>query len=163
MIKHGEYYEPIYIYGNTRNEQASNKVNAIKIFYNENTPTNLTSIMGMIESSLSKYCKPKDKPTVYTYKNNLSAQKVKDICEEYNIIVHEQVLNFRGQTIALMVSASQTSNKKLYLPTRPSNMINIDHIFIDSVKWLSYQRTVNMLQVISTKTDGKLLSKPIVN
>tara|TARA_Y100000816_G_C26106844_1_gene588505 strand:- start:126 stop:5645 length:5520 start_codon:yes stop_codon:yes gene_type:complete len=162
LIKHGEYYEPIYIYGNTRNEQASNKVNAIKIFYNENTPTNLTSIMSMIESSLSKYCKPKDKPTVYTYKNNLSAQKVKDICEEYNIIVHEQVLNFRGQTIALMVSASQTSNKKLYLPTRPSNMINIDHIFIDSVKWLSYQRTVNMLQVISTKTEGKLLSKPIV-
>lgn len=163
LIKHGDYYEPIYIYGNTRNEQASNKVNAIKIFYNENTPTNLTNIMTMIESSLSKYCKPKDKPKVYSYKNNISAKKTKEICEEYSILVHEQVLNYRGQVIALMITANETTDKKLYLPTRPSSVINnLDHIYIDSVKWLSYQRTINMLEIISSKTNGKILCKPLV-
>tara|TARA_B100000424_G_scaffold10139_1_gene7607 strand:- start:8886 stop:14396 length:5511 start_codon:yes stop_codon:yes gene_type:complete len=163
IIKHGEYYEPVYIYGNTRNETASNKVNAIKIFYNENTPTNLTSIMTLIETSLSKYCKPKDKPKTYTYKNNLSAQKIKDICEEHDIHVNQQVMNFNGQIVALMVSANRNSKQKLYLPTRPSSIINeLEHIYLDGVKWLPYQTTLNMLQVISSKTNGKLLCKPMV-
>ena len=163
MIKQGEYYEPVYIYGNTRNETASNKVNAIKIFYNENTPTNLTSIMTLIESSLSKYCKPKDKPKTYTYKDNLSAQRIKDICEEHDIIVNKQVMNYNGQIIALMVSANETSDKEFYLPTQPSSIIsNLKQVYLDSVKWQSYQITLNMLQTLSSKTNGKLLSKPMV-
>ena len=163
IIKHDEYYEPVYIYGNTRNETASNKVNAIKIFYNENTPTNLTSIMSLIESSLSKYCKPKNKPKTYTYKNNLSAQKIKDICEQHDIVVSKQVMNYRGQIVALMVSANENSDQTFYLPTRPSNIVNqLDHIYLDAVKWQSYQKTMNMLQVLSSKTNGKLLSKPMV-
>ena len=163
MIKQGEYYEPVYIYGNTRNETASNKVNAIKIFYNENTPTNLTGIMTLIESSLSKYCRPKDKPKTYTYKNNISAEKIKNICEQYNIFVSKQVMNYTGQIVALIVSVNENSEQKLYLPTRPSNIISqLDHIYLDSVKWLSYQRTLNMLKVLSSKTNGKLLSKPLV-
>ena len=119
--------------------------------------------MALIESSLSKYCKPKDKPKVYTYKDNLSAKKIYDICNDHNIIIHEQVMNYRGQVVALMISPTEITSKKLYLPTMPSNMIsNLKVIYIDSVSWLSYEQTVNMLQVINSKTNGKIRSKPII-
>ena len=72
-------------------------------------------------------------------------------------------MNYRGQIVALMVSANENSDQTFYLPTRPSNIVNqLDHIYLDAVKWQSYQKTMNMLQVLSSKTNGKLLSKPMV-
>ena len=35
------------------------------------------------------------------YKNILSAQKIKDICEEHDIHVNQQVMNFNGQMLLL--------------------------------------------------------------
>ena len=163
LIKNSDYYEPVYVYGNTRNENASNKVNAVKIFYKENTPSNLVSIMNMIANSMSKYCKPKDKPKVYKYKDNLSASLIKNTLEESDYYVHNQVIDYRNKVVALMVAANNSSTKYIYLPTRPSSIIpNLNTTFIDNVEWLSYNETVQMLQSISVKTNGAILCKPLV-
>ena len=163
LIKNGEYYEPVYVYGNTRNENASNKVNAVKIFYKENTPSNLVSIMNMIGNSLSKYCRPKDKPKVYKYKENLLASVIRKIGEDYELYFHKQVMDYRGKIIGLLVASNKDMDKYVYLPTRPSSAIeNMKTIFIDDVEWLSYADTMQMLQSISVKTKNKLLSKPLV-
>ena len=163
LIKNNEHYEPVYVYGNTRNENASNKVNAVKIFYKENTPSNLVSIMSMISNSMSTYCKPKDKPKVYKYKTNLSAFNIKNIGEEHELIFKKQVMDYRGKIIGFLVSSNEDSNRLVFLPTQPSNAINnIETILIDDVEWLPYSTTIQMLKSISDKTNGKILSKPLV-
>ena len=163
LLKHGYFYEPIYIYGNTRNEKASNKLNAIKIFYNENTPPNLTSVMKNIENSISNYCKPADKPKTYIYKNNISAIQIKELLDSINVIIHKQVLNYRGKIIGFMVSDTQESTKHLYLPTAPSSKLDsLDAIYADEIEWLDYSTTLTMLNSIYTKSNQQIFCKPLV-
>ena len=163
LLKHGNYYEPIYVYGNTKNERAANKLNAIKIFYSENMPPNLSNVMKNIQNSISKYCKPADKPTTYIYKNNISAQKTYDILSSLNITIHKQVSNYRGKIIAFLVSEVKESNQLLYLPVSPSMPLKrLNSIFVDEVNWLDYETTINMLQTIHTRSEKQIPCRPMV-
>ena len=55
--------------------------------------------------------------------------------------------------------AYNNTNKYVFLPTRPSNTIdNMETVLIDDVEWLPYSTTIQMLQSISVKTNGKILS-----
>ena len=38
----------------------------------------------------------------------------------------------------------------------------METVLIDDVEWLPYSTTIQMLQSISVKTNGKILSKPLV-
>ena len=163
LLKHNQYYEPIYIYGNTRNEKASNKLNAIKIFYNENTPPNLVPIMKNIEKSISNYCKPSEKPKTYIYKNNSIALKIEEILRSIDFTIHAQVSNYRGKTIGFLIYKVKENENYIYIPTAPSSRLdNIKHIYIDHVEWLNYDTTISMLKTINERSDEKILCKPIV-
>ena len=163
LLKHNQYYEPIYIYGNTRNEKASNKLNAIKIFYNENTPPNLVPIMKNIEKSISNYCKPSEKPKTYIYKNNSIALKIEEILRSIDFTIHAQVSNYRGKTIGFLIYKVKENKNYIYIPTAPSSRLdNIKHIYIDQVEWLNYDTTISMLKTINERSDEKILCKPIV-
>ena len=70
IVKQNEYYQPIYVYGHTKDASSSNKINAVKILYNENIPPKLSSVMTNIEKIISNRCKPQDKPKIYKYKSN---------------------------------------------------------------------------------------------
>lgn len=163
LLKHGSYYEPIYVYGNTRNVNAANKLNAIKIFYSENMPPNLSNVMKNIQNSISKYCKPSDKPSTYMYKNNITAQKSYDILSKINVTVHKQVSNYRGKTIALLVSEVKEDIELLYIPVRPSvPIVQVESVFIDDVEWLEYTSTIDKLHSIYNKSDKQIPCQPMV-
>jgi hypothetical protein len=163
LLKHGEFYEPIYVYGNTRNENASNKLNAIKILYNENIPPYLTSTMENIKNSLNHFCKPENKNKGYKYKTNISAEKSRKIMESFDIYLHRQVQNYDGKIIGLMVSEIMESDNQIYIPTYPSSKLdNVESIFIDNVIWSDYNTTVQNLQTIYNKTDNLIFSQPLV-
>ena len=65
-------------------------------------------------------------------------------------------MNYRGQVVALMISPTEITSKKLYLPTMPSNMISNLKLFTLILFLGPYEQTVNMLQVINSKTNGKM-------
>jgi hypothetical protein len=162
LLKQGPFYEPIYVYGNTRNEKSSNKLNAIKIFYTQNTPTNLNPVFNNIQQTLNTYCKPKPKDKIYKYKENINVKILYTILHTHNFIIHAQVLNYRGKVIALMVS-DETENNIVYIPCKPSAQLeNISTTFLDDVEWLDYSNTFEMLHAISSKTNQQVLCKPIV-
>ena len=162
LIKHDEYYEPVYVYGNTRNERASNKTNAVKIFYSENTPTKLVSVLKNIENSISKYCKPANKPKTYNYKTNIPLSKIIDTLNDAGLTIHEQVMNYRSKIIGVMVSELEESSDKLFVPCAPSiKMKKMKLINIDDVEWLEYSTTIQMLQSISSRTERHVLCAPI--
>ena len=162
LIKHDEFYEPVYVYGNTRNERASNKTNAIKIFYSENTPTKLVSVLKNIENSITKYCKPANKPKTYKYKTNIPLMKVVNELKEAGLTTHEHVMNYRSKIIGVMVSEISEGSNKLFIPCAPSTkMKDSKTINIDDVKWLDYETTTKMLLSISSRTEHHILCAPI--
>jgi len=161
LLKHNNFYEPIYSYGNT-NTSKTTKKNAVKIFYQQNTPPNLLNVFDMINKTTNKYCKPKASlPTVYDYKTNISAQKIYEILTNNRLVVKNQVQNYRNQVIAFTVSTRMEDEIGIYVPTSPSGIIkNIPVIFTDSVTWQDYEITRDRLTQISNKTNGAILCKP---
>lgn len=160
ILKNKEYYEPIYIYGSTKNDKSSTKTNAIKIFYRDNTPSKLTPIFNNIKNTMNKYCKP-NKNRAYKYKENISLQQLYRELENINFAIHKQIKNYRNRIIGLIVSQIDET-KQLFLPCKPSNELdNLPVDFIDNVKWLNYTETVTSLKMISNRTNGKILCNPI--
>ena len=161
ILKQFDYYEPIYVYGNTKTEKSSNKESAKKIFYRENTPINLLNVFKNIKNSINSYCKPKHNSKIYKFKDNLSANMLFDELMNINLVVHKQIMNYRNKIIGLMVSQLDDS-MQIFIPCRPSTHINeIELDFIDNVKWNDYSNTLGMLNMISNKSNGKILCKPI--
>lgn len=160
ILKQNEFYEPLYIYGNTKNEKSSSKSNAIKIFYRENIPANMNFVFKNIKESITNYCKPNYKNKV-KYVDNISASKIQTILKSINIIVNKQILNYRNQVIGLIVSQTNES-KQLFLPCKPSGKLEEIAIdYIDNVEWLDYSSTVDMLKSISSKSNKQILSLPV--
>ena len=78
-----------------------------------------------------------------------------------NLVVHKQIMNYRNKIIGLMVSQLDDS-MQIFIPCRPSTHINeIELDFIDNVKWIDYSNTLGMLNMISNKSNGKILCTPI--
>lgn len=160
ILKQNDFYEPLYIYGNTKNEKTSSKSNAIKIFYRENIPANMNFVFKNIKDSINNYCKPNYKNKI-KYVDNISANKIQEISKSINLIVNKQILNYRNQVIGLMISQTNES-KQLFLPCKPSGKIDdIDSDYIDNVEWLDYSSTVDMLKSISSKSNKQILSLPV--
>jgi len=161
ILKHNEFYEPIYMYGNTKVDKFTKK-NAVKIFYQQNTPPNLLNVFNMINKTTDSFCKPQSSmPNVYDYKRNHQANDVYDILTQNNLVVKQQVRNYRGKTIAFMVSTRNEDTNTIYIPTEPSaNVKNVPIIFTDGVTWLDYDITRDKLHIIASKTDGKLYCEP---
>jgi len=161
LLKHDNVYEPIYLYGNTKLSKHTKK-NAVKIFYQQNTPSNLLNLFTIINKSTNQFCKPKSSmPNVYDYKTNISAADIYTILQENRIIIENQVRNYRGKTIAFIVKSRSTDNNGFYIPTAPSsNINNVNMIFTDEVVWQTYETTRDRLTQISSKSQGKILCKP---
>ena len=161
ILKQNEFYEPLYIYGNTKNEKSSSKTNAIKIFYRENTPASMNFVFKNIKDSINSYCQPKHKNKNFKYVDNISASKLYELTKTINLNVSKQILNYRNQIIGLIVSQTDES-KQLFLPCKPSAKLNdIEVDYIDNVEWLDYSSTVSMLTSISSKSNKQILSLPI--
>ena len=161
LLKHNNVYEPIYLYGNTKLSKITKK-NAVKIFYQQNTPPNLLNVFNMINKTTNSFCKPKSSmPTVYEYKTNLSANTIYNILQQNRLYIDSQVRNYRGKTIAFIVKSRMTDDFGFYIPTAPSaNIPNVNMIFTDGVVWQSYEVTRDRLIQLSEKTQGELLCKP---
>jgi hypothetical protein len=161
LLKQDNIYEPIYLYGNTKISKHTKK-NAVKIFYQQNTPSNLLNLFSIINKTTNKYCKPRPSmPDVYDYKTNISAAEIYTILQENRLIVENQVRNYRGKTIAFIVKSRITDNNGFYIPTAPSsNIDNVNMIFTDEVEWQTYETTRDRLLQISDKSQGKILCKP---
>ena len=162
-IQNNSYYEPIYIYGTKRNLNY-HPLSPIKIFYNNNhnIPSNILKIFEMINQTTNKYCKPKNSlPNIYTYKQNLTANTIYNKLIEFDYIVKNQVSNYRGKIIGLLVSNNKYDKNYVFVPTLPSYSIEkIPIIYIDDVTWLSYDLTRDKLNAIHSKTNNFIKCSP---
>ena len=101
------------------------------------------------------------KPDIYKFKQNISCSELVKIIKKTNYTIVNQVLNYNGKIIGLLVKKDLSDI--FYVPCFPSNVIvdlEADILFIDDVKWNSYNNTKMLLNNLSSDTDKKILCLP---
>jgi hypothetical protein len=146
LLKHAEFYEPVYQY--------SSKT-PIKVFQKNNTPPELVKVLEMIRRTTSQYCRPR----VHAVEEGVNAAAIRSILESHQYSVFAQVLNYRGKVIAFLVKQrpEDSDTSAIYVPTYPSARIaGLRGIYMDDVTWISYEKTRDGLAAMDAKTDGQL-------
>lgn len=164
LIKQEDFFEPVYLYGNTKDNNVNSTHNVIKFFNNNNMPPNLLPVLKNIENNINKFCKPlPSRPNVYSFNEPLPSQKIYDLLILHNFYVVKQILNYNGKTIGFLVSTNKEDNKSVYVPCYPSRMIkNIDITYPDDIQWNNYYDTLTRLNNINSVSNNNIKCKPVI-
>jgi len=170
LLKHGEFYEPIYQY-----EQKESGVERT-VTFKVNMMKNVKKIMEIIQNSTNKYCSPlSSMPKVYEFKRGLTVAnlQVELAGKEYRIF--SQVMNYRGKIIGLTIQIggseeegananAKATTKQVFIPCQPSlRLPDIPIQFIDDTAiWTDYITTRDYLKQIESKTRGAVPCKPML-
>ena len=161
IVKRDDLFEPLYLYGNTFNNNLKLSHAAVKFFNVNNIPPTMKNILNNIQNSTNQYCKTIVNKNLYTFDEPLHANIIYDILLLHKFIIKNQVINFNGKTIGFEVSIRDEDNLSVYLPCYPSARIyNLTTIYINDLKWLDYFNTVKLLNNINTVTNNVIKSKP---
>jgi hypothetical protein len=158
LLKHGEYYEPIYLY-----HESPNLI--IKTFDEHNSPKNIKKILTIIQKSTQNYCSSRPSlPNSYEFKMNMPAKELSSLLKREKYYVESQVLNYQNKVIGLLVKQNSESKTHIYIPCLPSAVLsNIQRKFMeDKDIWNDYKTTVKELTNIHSASDGKVYCKPIM-
>jgi hypothetical protein len=167
VLKHDNFYEPIYLYEGKEKENAKTKISeeTIKIFMNMTATDELKTlrkVLNMVIETTGRKCKPmQTRPRTYTYKENVPVDVLMKNASDIGLAVKNQVLNYNGKVIALIVETQEQA--MVYLPCFPSRQIsNMETIFMNTVQWSNYVTSRDTLNKISSDSSGRILCKPMM-
>lgn len=158
LLKHGVYYEPIYIYND-------DSAKIVKVFSEHNSPKNIRKILNMIQKTTKKYCPAlPGLPGVYEFKNNMEAKDIANIMKSEKYVIESQVMNYQNKIIGFTVKTNEDDKNHIFVPTKPSAVLsNVERKYMeDKTLWNDYKTTRDGLTTISRKTNGKIPCKPVM-
>ena len=164
LLLHNDFYEPIYLY---EDKDKQYPIPTVKIF-TQNAGTfelkQMQVIFDKIMETTGKSCKPiHNRPRVYEYKENISAEALSLLIKKEGFTIQSQVQNYRGKIIGLLINTHTDDKVPIYLPCFPSNDLpNVNKIWIDSTPWTDYVTTRDRLTQISSRTKDEIRCKPLV-
>ena len=160
LLKQGNYYEPLYLY-----QDIETKIKVQKTFseYSKLAP-NLKIVLSTIKKHLINKCKPLPSiPKEYTFVENNGLEAVlEELGKIKGLILSNLVANYNGKIIGINVSYTGLTG---FIPCYPSG-ISVNSLPIKMIDnkgiWNNYEKTVGFLLLISKKSNGKILCKPLV-
>ncbi len=163
LLKHDEYYEPIYLFryqiGNVDNKQKKELI-IKKTFLEDKSIDNVKEVLQIIRNSIKKYCAPQSSiPRIYKFKKAIPAESLRIILLKYNFEIKNQILNYQGKTIGFWIRAKEDG---IFLPCYPSSQLpDIPILFMDDdTLWNDYITTKNRLKKIYTISNGEIPCRP---
>jgi len=162
LLKRETFYEPVYTY--THNTDDSRE-----LFIESNAPPALKRTLHIIRKATQKYCSPQPSmPDVYHLKKSHIASITSTILKKHGYTVKQQVLNYQGKVIGLMIRFPEgggeggEEDKTIMIPTYPSAPDDLPMVFMDEDLWQDYETTRDALFSVYRKTNGEIPCKPIV-
>jgi len=162
ILKHDNFYEPIYLYEGKEKENTKTKVSeeTIKIFMNMTATDELKAlrnVLNMVMDVSGRKCKPmQTRPRTYTYKENVPVNVLIKNATDIGLTVKKQVLNYNGKVIAVLVETQEKAG--VYLPCFPSRQLtNTESIYMNTVQWLNYVTSRDALNKIISDSYGRIL------
>ena len=161
------YFEPIYSYRLTNNQQTgTEKLFIGKLFY-ESTANTIPEIKFLFEMVVKpfyeKMCKPMASlPKIYKAKPAILLDLLIEVCKEHRYEIKTQVLNYEGNVIGLVVLPSSLPSPG-FVPCFPS-AVNKEYDYqfmLEPTLWSPYKQTIDVLQFISKDTMGVVPCAPV--
>jgi len=165
LLKHDDYYEPIYLFNNIIEKTApaniiKKELFIKKTFLEDTVIDSIKEVLKVIRNSIQNYCPPKSSmPRVYTFKKPIQAESLKLILLKYKFKIRDQVLNYQGKTIGFWIAAKEDG---ILLPCFPTSQLpDISVKFMDDESlWNDYVTTRNRLKKIYSITNGEIPCRP---
>jgi len=178
LLKHDNYYEPIYLFTyniETQDKTVTNKKKQTtvaekvvtkkeliikKTFLEDKSVDNIKEVLQIIRNSIKKFCAPQaSMPRVYKFKKPLTAETLKLVLLKYTFDIKNQVLNYQGKTIGFWIRAKDDG---VFIPCYPSSQIqDIPILFMDDdTLWNDYITTRDRLKKIHSISKGEILCRP---
>lgn len=157
LLKHDEFYEPIYLY-----EQTQSGTNVERFLTAKKMPNSIDDMLRRIEHATGKYCPGMPSlPRIYQFANPIPIKRLLGALVK-RAKIESQVVNYRGKTIGLMVRLdSEKEPDSVYFPCAPSARLKgLPAEFMDSETIpREYEYTTRVLNKINRIT--KLPCKPV--
>ena len=158
LIKNDDYYEPIYIFEDVKDERIVTRLFSIT---NKKLLPNLKEVLLTIKNLLNNNCGTfPSLPKVYKFKENIVLGKLLHLLPKAGYTLLKQVLNYNGKVIGVLI---KKGNQEGYIPCYPSSLI-IDleggMIWIDEVIWKPYIETRDFLIKVNQETNKEVLCAP---
>ena len=170
LMKHGDYYEPIFSYVDMDTKRKSNDSNKLKInkFFKE-SDKDLSNTMRAVLSEIIKpnlkSCMPLDSmPAVYKEKRPLLLYNLKEQLDKVKYSISKLVINFNGKVIGVIAEYSRNKTS-CFVPCFPSAIDEslsktLDYVFMtDKTLWKSYDETFDFLANLNDKSISKSKDK----
>ena len=178
LLKHDNYYEPIYLFNynitteqrnvfNKKKQENTNENIIIKkeliikkTFLEESSVSNIKEALQIIRNSIKKYCPPQSSiPQLYRFKKGIPAETLKLILLKYTFIIKYQVINYQGKIIGFWIKAKEDG---IFIPCFPSSQLpDIPIKFMDDdTLWNDYITTRDRLKKIYTISKGEISCNP---
>ena len=160
ILKSENYYEPIYAYRD--DESRLLVIKTFNEFSNQLLP-NIRNVLGVIKKIYKQNCRPlPSMPRTYKFRTNIILPDLMKKLGSLSYIVHNQVLNYQGKVIGVMVGDEDSARG--FIPCFPSAInLSIPYIYMDNPAiWHSYRDTIAFLLEVNEKSKGGVLSKPII-
>jgi hypothetical protein len=178
LLKHDNYYEPIYLFtynietqdktATTKKKQTTVAEKVVtkkelvikKTFLEDKSVDNIKEVLQIIRNSIKKFCAPQaSMPRIYKFKKPLTAETLKLILLKYTFEIKNQVLNYQGKTIGFWIRAKDDG---IFIPCYPSSQLpDIPILFMDDDSlWNDYITTRDRLKKIHSISKGEILCRP---
>ena len=155
LLQHDEFFEPIYLF----RSKANTPTTIQKTFIENKSP--IQEVLQIIRNSIQNYCSPKSSmPTTYKFQRSPPAETLLLLLLEYKFKPKSQVLNYQGKVVGITVVYKAG---EVYIPCFPSTLLDeLPAVFMDdSDLWMNYQDTVDVLNKVYERSQGKILSRPV--
>jgi hypothetical protein len=167
LLKHDEFYEPIYMYGSPSDE--GRVPNVIRFFSQNNLPITISEMLKRVEQATKKYCPGMPSlPKIYRFANPITIQRLLGALVKVGAKIESQVVNYQGKTIGLMVLIANNIQEgmgpkktgAIYVPCAPSARLKMQIKYMDSLDIpKEYEHTTETLNRLSAAT--KIPCKPV--
>lgn len=154
LLKHDEFYEPIYLYENTQNME--------RFLSRSKIPSSIDEVLKRVEHATGKYCPGMPSlPRIYRFANPVPIQRILGALVK-RAKIELQVSNYQGKTIGLLVNLKTAAEpESVYFPCAPSARLKgLPLEYMDSENILrEYEYTIQVLNKLQAVT--KLPCKPV--
>lgn len=160
VLKQDVFYEPVYLYEVAEpggGGSGSGRVVVRKTFSDKTMNQNIRHVLENIKNVSNRYCAPiPSLPKVYEFTTPMRIDDVIDECANIGLKSVEQIMNFQGKIIGIIMSGAGIS--AIFVPCYPTMPISgIPSKYMDSLDiWTDYETTKNALTKINNETGRKV-------
>jgi hypothetical protein len=177
VLKHDEYYEPIYEYVFKKDGKKTGGIGVRKVFSHNTVNENIKRMLLTIQHT-SNRCRPQPSlPKVYQFKEPMPLSELIPEIYQQSLLPIAQIVNYRNKVIGVLVRFDNTERE---IPTMESNTADVmipcfpsapstefkTPVEIRTVNdenvWNDYQTTRDVLTKIYQKSRGKIPCSPRV-